>query len=207
MADLRFTLVSEGSSDRALLPLVTWVLRQHTQKSFRPQWADLRKLPHPPRKLPERVRTAVELFPCDLLFVHRDADRAGREERVAEIRAAIQPTLPAAAVCVIPIRSLEAWLLFDELAIRRAAGNPNGRATLDLPKLGDIEQASNPKNLLTVALQRASGLSKRRLKSFPTRQTVHRVSDLLNDFSPLRRLSAFAAFEGDLKAVLDEHSW
>jgi hypothetical protein len=80
------TLVSEGSSDRALLPVLRWVLTQHSGRAFQVQWADLRRLPRPPRILIEKVSTAMELYPCDLLFVHRDADVKTHAHRVQEIR-------------------------------------------------------------------------------------------------------------------------
>ena len=48
-------------------------------------------------------------------------------DRKAEVQAAIA-TLDKPAICVIPVRMQEAWLLFDEIAIRHAAGNPHGRS-------------------------------------------------------------------------------
>jgi hypothetical protein len=30
MRELRYTLLSDGSSDRALLPVLTWLLHEHT---------------------------------------------------------------------------------------------------------------------------------------------------------------------------------
>jgi hypothetical protein len=40
-------------------------------------------------------------------------------------------------VCVVPVRMMEAWLLIDEMAIRRVAGNPNGRIPIELPVLNN----------------------------------------------------------------------
>ncbi len=76
MRELRFTLVADGSSDRALLPIFIWLLREHFGRiPIQPEFADLRRLPNPPRELFERIAKSVELYPCDLLFVHRDAER------------------------------------------------------------------------------------------------------------------------------------
>jgi hypothetical protein len=62
----------------------------------------------------------------DLLLIHRDADRAGRSERVAEIRTAVEKVMPDHRwVPVIPIRMTEAWLVLDEQLIRNVAGNPS----------------------------------------------------------------------------------
>ena len=54
------------------------------------------------------------MYPCDLLFVHRDAERESIEQREKEIReslekSAMERTPPV--VRVIPVRMQEAWLL------------------------------------------------------------------------------------------------
>lgn len=140
MDELRYTLLSDGTTNKALIPISTWVLREHLPHlPIQGEWADLRRLPKPPprSRLDERIRLSVDLFPCDLLFVHRDAENARYQRRVSEINRAVETargtaTIPP-TVCVIPVRMLEAWLLFDELAIRRAAGNPSGTMRLSLP--------------------------------------------------------------------------
>jgi hypothetical protein len=155
--------------------------------------------------LAERITMAAELYPCDLLFVHRDAESELREHRVSEIRRALdgRPAAPA-AVCVVPVRMQEAWLLFDESALRRAAGCPNGAISLQLPPWARLEP--NPKEILHNLLRKASGLKGRRAKSFRPRVCAHRLADLIDDFSPLRNLRAFRALEEDLKAGLSELS-
>ena len=90
---------------------------------------------------------------------------------------------------------LEAWLLFDERAIRQAAGNPNGTAPLNLPPLNKVEDRPDPKSELWAALQIASELKGRRLKKFNSAQAFWRIVDFLEDFSPLRQLPAYLAFE------------
>ncbi|NJL26464.1 MAG: hypothetical protein HC897_00625 [Thermoanaerobaculia bacterium] len=202
MSPLRFTLVSEGSSDRALLPVLEWAIRQCRAVDLEPQWAELRSLPNPPRSLADRVRIALELYPCELLFVHRDGDRAGREARLREIKDALATLAEPPAVCVVPVRALEAWFLFDEAAIRRAAGNPNGRRALDLPAWRDVEALADPKGVLWNVVQAASELEGRRRRAVEVGRAVHRIADLVTDFSPLRRLPAFASFETDLREVL-----
>src|SRR5437868_5724727 len=113
MSALRFTLVSDGGTDRALLPILRWLLIEHGIRGpIIEQWADLGRLRVPPKALADRIRTGIDLFPCDLLFVHRDAETAPRENRLAEIGAAIpwmrdSGSLPF--VCVIPVRMTEAW--------------------------------------------------------------------------------------------------
>jgi hypothetical protein len=207
LTSLRFTLLSDGSSDRVLLPVLGWLLQQHSARSFQPQWADLRKLPEPPRTLPERVRAAVELYPCDLLFVHRDAERESRELRVREIRQHLGRLPDHPVVCVVPVRMQEAWFLFDETSLREAADNPRGHMALALPPLGDIEAIPDPKNLVHDLLRSASGLRPGRLRRFHPATRVHRLAELIEDFSPLRGLSAFQALERDLRSLLEEKSW
>jgi hypothetical protein len=99
----------------------------------------------------------------------------------------------------------EAWLLSDELAIRKAAGNPNGRIPLELPSISRVEKEPNPKAVLKKALLDASEhKSPRRRQRFQRDlgRCVHLVADYTAEFSALRRLSAYKAFEGDLRRAL-----
>jgi hypothetical protein len=110
-------------------------------------------------------------------------------------------------VCVVPVRMTEAWLLFDERAIRRAAGNPNGREPLPIVA-GNPENLPDPKGTLHEALRSASGLAGRRRKKFALTDAVQRVPDYIDDFRPLRELSAaFARLEQDLVKVIQENGW
>jgi hypothetical protein len=196
---MRLTLLSDGSTDQALLHVIDWLLRQRSMSVFESAWADLRRLPRPPSKLAGRVMATMDLYPCDLLVIHRDAEREALEKRVEEIGEATR-SLDVAVVCLVPVRMQEAWFLFDEAAIRLAAGCPSGRMPLDLPPLKSVESVPDPKKVLFQALTVASNLSGRRRKQL--RPDVRRVAALINDFSPLRRLQAFKAFEEDLCAAL-----
>ena len=207
---LRYTLVTEGSSDTALMPIIDWVLRENgIVEPIHGEWADLGEVSFLEKiNLGIKVREAIRLYPCDLLFVHRDADRSSRHERVAEIEFAIesassQISIPA-AVCVIPIRMLEAWLLFDELAIRYAAANRNGLIPLEIPLLKNVEELPDPKYVLYALIKQASGLSGRRLKRLRVNQCTRRVTEFVEDFSPLRELFAFSTFEHDIQCILDQ---
>ena len=147
MKELRYTLLADGSSDQALLPILAWLLRaQRVQGAIQPQWADLRRMPRPPRALSDKLRLSVALYPCDLLFVHRDAETQTREVRLAEIQRAwdmVRRDLsPLPVICVVPVRMTEAWLLFDESALRQAAGNPQGRRPLSLAALVTVGTTS-----------------------------------------------------------------
>ena len=212
MNELSYTLLSDGSSDRALQPIIEWVLRQNgVRVPIQGEWADLRRLPRPPSDLSSRIVSAVELYPCDILFVHRDAENQSRVSRLDEIRdaiarAACEMDLPI-YVCVVPVRMQEAWLLIDEAAIRHAAGNPSGSMPLRLPSVSSLENLPDPKSILHDLLREASGLSKRRLRNFPYRNYAHDIGRSVKDMSILRNLPAFRSFEDDLRRVLRDGSW
>ena len=206
MQRLRYTLVADGSSDRALLPILTWLLRQCCGAiPIQAEFADLRLLPRPPKELSERINRSVELYPCDLLFVHRDAESASIEDHEAEIRRAIDESSvedSVCVVCVVPVRMQEAWLLIDEAALRRAAGNPNGTQPLDMPDVQRLEELADPKQRISELLRQASGLHGRRLERFSWRSSAHRVAEMIDDFSILYGLAAFKRLAAEVERVV-----
>jgi hypothetical protein len=211
MTRLRYTLISDGSSDQALMPILRWVVLQRLPECVVvDQWADLRRLRHPPKDLARKIAFALDLYPCELLFVHRDAEKQSAESRCAEIEAAILTqgsNVDMPVVAVVPVRMQEAWLLFDEAAIRKAAGNPNGRQAIDLPSLAHIESLPDPKALLYDLLKRCSGLHGRRLRQFPASARCLRVAGHITDFSPLRQLPAFRLLEDRFAKIVTRHGW
>jgi len=212
MEELRYTLVSDGSADKALMPILTWLLRQYAPNlPIQSRWADLRRLLRPPRELHERILESIRLYPCDLLFVHRDAETASLGVRLNEIRQAVLDASIeneiSTVLCVVPVRMTEAWLLFDISAIRQAAGNPNGTVPLNLPILSDIEGLPNPKRVLHDILREATELGTHRKKRFDTDRAVQRIPECIEDFSSLRRLSAFIALEEEVKETIESQCW
>lgn len=200
--DIRFTLVGDGPFDSALMPVIFWVLRQSAlAENFAGAFADPSRLPKLSAGLPARLAAAISLYPCNLLFVHRDAEGQGRSNRLSEIRSAAA-SISIRFVPIIPIRMTEAWLLVSDAAIRRAAGNPNGKVPLNLPAHQKLESMPDPKRELHQALLTASMLSGRQLRRFDQRASARRVAELIGDFSQLRNLSAFRAFEADLSETL-----
>jgi len=205
--------MADGPTDAVLLYLLRWLLIQNgVVRPIEPAWADLRQLPRPPTGLERKVEAALDLYPCDLLFIHRDAEKQPREDRISEIQQAVRrlssdlfTSKPYA--CVVPIRMTEAWFLFDELSIRRAAGNPAGGGILSLPPLSKTEALPDPKQVLHDLLRAATELPFRRLKKFSTAQACYRLAELIDDFSPLRRLSAFASLETDVQSIIQAAGW
>ncbi|NOK61282.1 MAG: DUF4276 family protein [Chloroflexi bacterium AL-W] len=213
MRELRYTLLTDGPSDRALQPLLEWLLQANgVQCAIQGMWADLRRLPHPPEGLSLRIEKAVALYPCDVLFVHRDAERESRQKRIDEIHTAleeIEASIDIPVVPVVPVRMQEAWLLFDVVAIRQSASNPNGSVRLNLPRITDLERRPDPKEDLYELLRIACELHGRRLKRFDASisKVAQRVTDYINDFSPLRELPAFVALEEELRRIIETCGW
>ncbi len=212
MRELSYTALTDGTSDQALLPLLTWLLRQHRVNCpIQSQWADLCRVTPKPRRLVERIKSSLDLYPCDLLFIHRDAERESHEQRKTEILDAVNEVCAEMQmpprVCVIPVRMQESWLLFDTQAIRRAAQNPNGREQIDLPPKHSIETLHNPKEVLHDLIKRASGKTGRRLEQLSVRACARRITEYIEDYSPLRGLSAFDALEQEIKEAVNNNQW
>jgi hypothetical protein len=159
----------------------------------------------------EKIERSLELYPCDLLFIHRDAERENPNNRRKEIEEALIKLegriVKPPSVCVIPVRMHEAWLLFQESAIRRASGNPNGSSRINLPRLRTVENIPDPKEVLYSILRVASEKTGRRLRQFNVHHSAGQVSEFIEDFSPLRILSAFQQLETDIKTVIDNNNW
>jgi len=215
MADLRFTLIGEGPTDDALVPIIVWLL-EHPSLALLPdadvashfidreQFTDL-------NDLGDVITATLYDFPSDLIFIHHDADSPTHVARSRDVRVAVsnaqQRTLGLPPmVPVVPVRETEAWLLIDETAIRQAARNPRGRGSLGLPPVHEIESCRDPKATLRQALRLASGLSRRRWNSIDGIRP-RTVADLSGDFTPLRQLPAFQAFETDVRRVIAEQGW
>jgi hypothetical protein len=201
-------LLADGPSDRALLPIIDWVLSRIPRLEglgFVEQWADFRSLPGPPRGLPERVERALERYPCEILFIHRDAESRPASERIEEIARAVTQKVSPTWVPIVPVRMTEAWLLVDEGAVRQAADNPNGSVGLELPTVKTLESLPDPKSQLRDMLLIASEKRGRRRRQFerdlPRR--IPRIAEIIEDFSPLRKLAAFQRFEDAALEAVD----
>lgn len=203
---LRLTLLADGSSDACLLVLLRWLvgaIAEHVQ--IEPAFANLGCLEDPPKQLHARIQKSVDLYPCDILFVHRDAEGQSPDDRIDEIRVAIETaSVQDRWVPVVPVRMTEAWLLIDEDAIRLAASNPNGTVPLFLPPPSKLESIPSPKAVLHHALETASGRAGRRLDQFrrDMGRHVQRVAQFVGDKERLRTLGAFRRLEADTRRAL-----
>jgi len=166
------------------------------------EYFDFRRLRDPPKTLSKRIIVAIEFFPCEIVFIHRDAETCDPAIRRREIETAVPVVVGVPHICIVPVRMTEAWLLFDERALRRAAGNPNGNIPLELPRLGDIEANRDPKGVLHDNLRQASGRSGRGLNKFSLNEAYYRLSEIISDYSLLRNLPAFTQLEQDVCSFL-----
>lgn len=205
MTGLTYTLLGDGSSDWRLDYPIRWVLSELQVRVELGQWADLRRVSPKPQSLTDRARAALELYPAELLVVHRDAEAAPHADRVAEIANSVR-NVAQHHIAVVPVRMTEAWLLHDVAAIRRASGNPTGTVSLARPTAANVEALRDPKWTLEEALLTASQLTGRRRQKrraeFPRMR--ERTAELITDYSALHVPPAFAEFVAALRSALIE---
>lgn len=201
MKILTATLVADGTSDRMLLPIVQFLLDEWSPCPHRLLFAE--GLHDGPLK--NRIPRAMQLYPCDLLFVHRDAEGGAVDAREKEVRDAAEQVedLPS-HICLVPVRMTESWLLLDEHAIRSAAGNPRGATPLQLPAAKAIENLADPKTRLFDALTAASDRTGRRRRKFYPEAARHRVAELLHAPS-LRQLPSFNHAEQQIRRFFETY--
>ncbi|WP_132980417.1 MULTISPECIES: DUF4276 family protein [Pigmentiphaga] len=195
MKTLTVTLLTDGTSDRTLLPIVQFLLDAWSPLPHRTLFAEGLHS----GALKFRIPRVIELFPCDLLFIHRDAEREPLEQRVQEIRTALAESASHFPhICLVPVRMTESWLLLDELAIRSAAGNPDGRIPLKLPKAVAVEELADPKGKLFESLATAAEVTGRHRRRFSPEAARHRVAEIF-DPGMLRQLASFQFAEDQVK--------
>ena len=88
---LNYVLISDGTSDRALIPIINFTLKKyHDSISFSGVRADFSRLLKEPKKLTEKIEAAIDLFEPTIVFVHRDAENEKISLRENEIGTAIK---------------------------------------------------------------------------------------------------------------------
>jgi len=202
-----YTLLADGPSDIVLMGPIGWLLKRHGISEFNGRFADPFALPKLSEGLTERAVAAIAEYPCQVLFVHRDAEGIPFKDRWQEIDHALQSIGKAPSkVFVVPVRMTEAWFLFDEQAIRRASNNPNGKESLELPGTAQFETVLSPKDKLSEAIKLGSGLTGRRLDHFQRglAQARRRVADYITDYTPLLSLPSFSALDNEIKHLADQ---
>ncbi len=210
MKELRYTLLADGGSDRVLLHTIDWLISDLLPKiPVQGNFADFSgyKQPPPFNKLDQRIEAAILQYPCDIIFVHRDAEAETVENREIEIRGfweKASQTSQRKLIPIIPVRMTEVWLLIDLNAIKPAAGNRNFGGELVLPKFARLEEEPDPKNLLFSLIKTASNLKGRSLEKLRVHSATHIVAEKIDDYSPLRQLPAFQRFEAAVRRTLQD---
>ena len=197
------TLLTDGSSDWLLKPIIEWTF-ENVLRLARPkiEWADLTRH-RPGLKLIDRIPIALNLYPCDILFIHRDAENIELLKRRSEINLIVDRLgLGFKYVPIVPVRMSESWILIEERAIRIAAGNPNGKSRINLPKPHKLENVQDPKQALFGKLIIASNLKGRHLKKFNPYACRRLIAENIQDFSTLNALPSFKTFCADLKVAM-----
>jgi hypothetical protein len=205
-----FILTSDGSSDQMLLPLILWLLESHAGVPFSGGWANPNVFDDKSRDIQTRIAQTIAYYPSDIIFAHRDAEAVDLNARILEVsQAAVNLGIRNSTVVVVPVRMTEAWFLFDEAAIRNAAGNPNSNVQLNLPTINQCERLADPKSRLDATLLAASeATGRRRAKLSSTiSELKHLVALRIDSFDRLRRLAAFQRFEAELVTVLSANNW
>ncbi len=202
MDTLSTGLITDGSSDKALIPLLTTLLSELLPATpFEPpQWI----APPDRNALSEKIAYALdsENFQFDVLFVHRDAENETIAKRIEEINQST-PAGNHPIVCVIPVKMTETWLITSDKAIKEAVGNSHSKVNLDLPTRTKIESC-DAKTILLTALTTASEYGLKRRRKFQPEQFRQRVAELTTDLTALRKIPSFKQMELTLRGVLQQ---
>lgn len=186
--------IGEGSSDEPLARLITDAFATRGLdadiRSLRVDWLGMSD-----KTISGKIGLAQKLYSeFDFVVIHRDCDNQEPEARLAEIQKAVTEKLGSDFPCVplVPRTMTEAWLLLNEAAIRKAAGKPNSRVRLTLPKLHSVESVRDPKKLLQEVLLTASEETGRRRDKRASKFSSHRRSLLEQlDYEALEQLPSW----------------
>jgi len=144
-----------------------------------------------------RIAAAIEHAwqSCTLFVIHSDADgdeeKAFRERVHPGIERARQAHSDLAAAACIPVWTTEAWMLADPDAFQKIFERP-----VPVPLPLDIEAVRDPKTLLESTLQSLGVVPGRGFEGYDAQLGDHVRLD------SLQRLSAFRAFESNLRAAV-----
>lgn len=198
--------IGEGTSDRPLADVVTELLLDRSIEVLITAPDLAKAAPRVGHQTDRKIAAGMHLFEGvpDLLVVHRDADAVGPEVRRQEVMdAAADHASGVPLVPIVPVCATEAWLLFDEAAIRTVAGKPRGRESLDLRRPRHVENEPKPKDVLRAALVAASEAKGRRrdmvIKRFPDHR--RQLLERLDRSEPVTELAAFQQLLRDVDDV------
>ncbi|MBF8792230.1 DUF4276 family protein [Pseudomonas monteilii] len=201
---INFVLIGEGSSDLRLVEHIESILVGEGFTEVNGEAPDFSVFKNKIGcSVGEKLQAIVSHYPsADVIFVHRDADRAGIDERVREIFEAIPNCIRHHKVIpVVPVTMLETWLLADAEAIKRVAGNRGYRGDLpNVPALRALENVRDPKALLLQTLCEVSGTTGARLTKFKKRfgEMRARLTFDLDPDGPVSDLESYKVFRREI---------
>ena len=142
---LVWSIVADGGTDMLLVPVIQWAVHRLDPgvEILEPEFR-------------KRQGSVVEFLAAYstgamLVFVHRDSENFTLDERRREFETVERQDV----VPVVPVRMSESWLLFDGLAIAKAAGSPTSQ--VPVPGIAQLEDIPDPKGLLDELLFQAAG--------------------------------------------------
>jgi len=193
--------IGEGSSDDPLARLISdaFILRG-VDADIRSLGAD--RIGAEGKDIATKIQTAKKLFSdFEFVVIHRDCDNQEPRVRSEEITSAVTQTLGAGfpTIEVLPRTMTEAWLLLNEAAIRKVAGKPNSKKSLNLPKSKNVEGVRDPKKVLEEAILVASDESGRRRQKISGKFNSHR-RNLLEQLDP-ETLAGLPSWQHTLQCV------
>lgn len=207
MLDIRFLLVGEGPFDNSLRRPLEKLCIFRGAGSAVGVAPDLRRIRTESRELIHQVQAAMDLEPAaDILFIHRDADSRDPKPRLDEIKdvtSELDRTKPS--VPVVPVQATEAWALISESAIRRAADNPSGDISLEIPAPSEVEKISDPKERLDQLLVAASEYSGRHLENFKNDLAARkrRIVEQIDVTGPVSKVPAWQNLGERVESALE----
>ena len=127
---------------------------------------------------------------CSLLILVHDLDTANLGQIDADLKAALSPCQIKLNIIVIPVKEIEAWLLADHEAIKKAM-----KISRSIGKVSNPESISRPKERLRDLIYIRSGHKIRYVNS------IHnvKIADACK-VANLRRCESFQPLENFLKA-------
>lgn len=197
---INFLLTGEGVSDLRLTEHIEDLLILEGFSEVSGEAPDLTMFsPTPGRTVHQKISALLRHYPnTDLIFVHRDSDGEPINDRELEIyRAAQLLNIENTVIPLIPVRSLEAWLLADENLIKEVAGNRTYRSPIKcLPKIKSIENLADPKNTLVNVLCEVSEAQGAKLRQFKSRfgEMRARLTFGLSCDGPVKNLPSYVEF-------------
>ncbi len=201
----------EGETDahyfNALIPRVMTdlVLRNNAQAATIPEMPAVRLSRGPVDQVAKEACRARDAFL--MVFIHADSGGRSVEASLPSRGAAYCEAMqrrcgwePVRCVTVTPRHETESWMLADPMAVTKALGSRATAENLGLPiDANGAERLTDPKRVLTNAIQIVTGRRRRRLNDL---QFLYSSIAERQSLDSLRVSRSFVAFEARLKDAL-----